>query len=281
MTLLVTGADGFTGVHFLARAAAAGVATVPLSANLTDAQAVRDEVARLAPTRVLHLAAISFVGHADARAFYDVNLFGTMNLLEALKALPRRPQRVVLASSANIYGNTDQSPIHEEQPPAPVNHYAMSKLAMEHMARTHAAELPIVLARPFNYVGPGQALSFVVPKIVDHFRRRAPRIELGNVDVEREFNDVRYVCDAYLRLLDAAPAGTVYNICSGRPHPLGELIDTLARLSGHTLEVGFNPAFARANEIARLCGDPSRLRTVAGDLHLPSLEETLAWMLAA
>ncbi|MES2972793.1 MAG: NAD-dependent epimerase/dehydratase family protein [Pseudomonadota bacterium] len=279
MTLLITGADGFTGRHLIAAAQSKGLAITALQSNLTDAAAVADEVSRVAPERVLHLAAISYVGHADPRAFYDVNLFGTLNLLAALAALPARPRQIVLASSANVYGNTPLSPIAEDLPPSPTNHYAMSKLAMEHMSRTF--DLPLVLARPFNYVGPGQAPSFVVPKLVEHFRRRASYIELGNLDVEREFNDVRYVCDAYLQLLDAAPPGGVYNICSGRPYALRELIRSFSRLTGHEMEVRFNPEFARANEIARLCGDPARLHAVARNLKLPSLDETLAWILAS
>ena len=90
-------------------------------------------------------------------------MMGTINLLDALCALPICPSKVVLASSANVYGNCAVSPIKEDQPPAPVNHYAMSKLAMEHMARTFASRLPIVITRPFNYTGPGQRSNFLIP----------------------------------------------------------------------------------------------------------------------
>src|SRR5690606_29793103 len=138
---------------------------------------------------------------------------------------PQRPRSVLLASSANVYGNTECSPIAETQPPAPVNHYAMSKLAMEHMARTYADRLPLFFTRPFNYTGPGQDASFVIPKLVTHFARRAPAVELGNLDVEREFNDVRFVCEAYLSLLQKAVPGEVYNICTGAPLTLRAVID--------------------------------------------------------
>ena len=158
-------------------------------ADLTDKAAVADQVQQAQADTVVHLAAISFVGNADDAAFYSVNVTGCINLLSACAALPQKPRKVLLASSANIYGNCANSPIGEEQTPAPVNHYGTSKLAMEHLARTYADRLPLVITRPFNYTGPGQGKQFLIPKLVEHFARKAPQIELGNLHVEREFND--------------------------------------------------------------------------------------------
>ena len=281
MKLLLTGAEGFTGRHFAAGARACGHEVVALQANLGDADALKAEVAQVAPEAVVHLAAISFVGHADASAFYNVNVIGTLNLLDALAALAHPPGRVLLASSANVYGNCEQSPITEAQPPAPVNHYAMSKLAMEHMARTYLDRLPLFFVRPFNYTGPGQAASFVIPKLVAHFARRAEAVELGNLDVEREFNDVRFVCEAYLQLLHKATPGEVYNICTGQPVTLKEVLALLSQITGHPLQVEVNPAFVRANEIHRLCGSPAKLDAAIGGIASPALADTLRWMLDA
>ena len=281
MRLLVTGADGFTGRHFVAAARAAGHEVFALHANLNDKDALKLEVAKMAPEAVVHLAAISFVGHADASAFYNVNVIGTLNLLDALAALPQPPRSVLLASSANVYGNCEQSPITEAQPPAPVNHYATSKLAMEHMARTYADRLPLFFVRPFNYTGPGQGPSFVIPKLIAHFARRADALELGNLDVEREFNDVRFVCAAYLQLLTKAKPGEVYNICTGKPVTLKAVLSLLSQITGHQLQVKVNPAFVRANEIHRLCGSPAKLVSVVGELDSPALEDTLRLMLEA
>ncbi len=280
MKILLTGAAGFTGLFFKAQTEAAGHTVVALQADLTDKAAVAAEVAQARPDAVVHLAAISFVGHADDTAFYAVNVVGTMNLLSAVAALPVKPAKVLLASSANIYGNCDASPITESQPPAPVNHYAMSKLAMEHMAMTYLDRLPIVITRPFNYTGPGQALQFLIPKLVSHFARKAERIELGNLHVEREFNDVRMVCDAYLRLLDKGVPGQAYNVCSGQPYTLQHVISTLEQITGHHMAVQVNPSFVRANEVHRLCGSPDKLLACTGPLQQPTLEDTLRWMLA-
>ncbi len=283
MKILLTGAAGFTGRFFTDAARAAGHHVVALTANLTDREAVHQQVQQAAPDAVVHLAAISFVGHADDAAFYAVNTVGTCHLLQALAALPLRPTKVLLASSANIYGNCESSPIAETQAPAPVNHYAMSKLAMEHMARTYMDRLPIVITRPFNYTGPGQAPNFVIPKLVSHYGRRAPVVELGNVQVEREFNDVRMVCDAYLALLAHGQPGEVYNVCSGQPYTLQQVMDTLADLAGHAVEAQVNPAFVRANEVHRLCGNPARLQQLCAAANItlkqPSLREMLQWML--
>ena len=279
MKILLTGAFGFTGLFFKAQAEAEGHILVPLQADLTDKAAVAAQVAAAQPDWVVHLAAISFVGHQDDAAFYSVNVMGTMNLLAALSKLPVRPHCVLLASSANVYGNCDVSPISESYPAAPVNHYAVSKLAMEHMALTYADRLPIVITRPFNYSGPGQGPQFLIPKLVSHFARKAESIELGNLHVEREFNDVRMVCDAYLRLLENGVPGQTYNVCSGLPFTLQHVITTLEKITSHSMQVKVNPAFVRANEVYRLCGDPAKLKTCTGPITLPTLSETLNWML--
>jgi nucleoside-diphosphate-sugar epimerase len=279
MKILLTGTAGFTGLFFKSAAEVAGNQVVSLQADLTDKSAVGYEVMQVGPDVVVHLAAISFVGHADDTAFYNVNVVGTTNLLAGLAALPVKPRKVLLASSANVYGNCDASPITEGQLAAPVNHYAMSKLAMEQMAWTYLDRLPIVITRPFNYTGPGQAPQFFIPKLVGHFARRAQEIELGNLHVEREFNDVRMVCDAYLALLAHGVPGEVYNVCSGHPYTLQHVLDTLSDITGHSMAVRVNPAFVRANEVHRLCGSPRKLLSCTGALQSYSLADTLMCML--
>ena len=125
---------------------------------------------RIAPDVVVHLAALAFVAEDNPEDFYRVNVLGTVNLLEAL-ADDLHPVRILIASSANVYGNTSGGAKRRLSCPAPVNHYAASKLAMEHMVRTWFDRLPIVMTRPFNYTGPGQDERFVVPKIVAHYKR--------------------------------------------------------------------------------------------------------------
>jgi nucleoside-diphosphate-sugar epimerase len=279
LKILVTGANGFTGCHFIKAANEAGMDTVVLNTNLLDAPALIAEISKMSFDYVVHLGAISFVGHAQNNAFYNVNVLGTLNLLDALATLDQKPKSILLASSANIYGNTELSPITEIQPPNPVNHYAASKFSMELMARNYLSILPIFFVRPFNYTGVGQASNFVIPKIVSHFIKKAASIELGNMDVEREFNDVRFVCDAYLKLLYQAQLGEAYNICTGYPIALVNVIDTLTTLTGHSIQVNINPLFVRSNEIKQLYGSPLKLNSCVGSLRSYNLIETLEWML--
>ena len=251
-----------------------------ISVNVLDRVAMREAIASVGPKVVLHLAAIAFVAHGDVDEIYRVNIVGTRNLLEALAALAVPPEIVVLASSANIYGNATVEPIVETTPPAPANDYAVSKLAMEHMARLWTEKLPIVITRPFNYTGVGQSGQFLLPKIVEHFRRGDRVIELGNTDVARDFADVRDVARVYARLARAKPAGQILNICTGVGTSLNEVLDLMAGIAGYRIDVRVNPTFVRANEVRRLVGSNHALREYIGFAPSSSLSETLAWMYA-
>lgn len=290
---LVTGLTGFTGRYLARELEAAGYqvfGTVlpgepggpglyPL--DLCDRQAVAAAVAEIRPDVVAHLAAIAFVAHEDAGQIYQVNVVGTRNLLEALAHCGHRPQAVLVASSANVYGNAKVALIDEGVAPAPANDYAVSKLAMEYMARLWMDKLPIVIARPFNYTGPGQTENFLLPKIVSHFRRRASVIELGNLAIARDFSDVRTVAACYRKLLAAAPAGDTFNVCSGESHSLASLIDTMSGIAGYRIEVRVNPAFVRANDVLTLAGSNAKLAAAIGPVEQVPIADTLRWMYEA
>jgi len=283
--VLVTGCSGFTGRYVVEALVEAGHTVIDAEGagsrfDLTQPTTVSAAIRAARPDYVIHLAAVSFVGHGDAAAFYAVNTVGTANLLEAILAEGIEPRRVVVASSANVYGNADAEPILESTPLAPVNHYAASKLAMEHIARSYSDRLPIVLTRPFNYTGVGQAESFLVPKLVAHFAERRSFVELGNLDVVRDFSDVRAVAQAYLRLLGAEEVPeAITNLCSGVGRSLRWVLQQLRELSGHDLEVRVNPAFVRASEVHRLVGSRSRMEAALGSLPFQDFRATLAWML--
>lgn len=293
--VLVTGINGFTGAYVAARFAAGGAEVLGLGSqpfyggelpgigyrqvDLRDAEGLRAAIAWARPDLVVHLAALAFVGHEDAEAFYRVNLLGTRNLLLALRDSGLGLRKVLLASSANVYGVSQGGMLPEATPPAPANDYAVSKLAMEHMARLFAPHLPLVIARPFNYTGRGQSEAFLVAKIVAHVRRRASEIELGNIDVSRDFSDVRALAEAYWGLAERAPAGSTVNICSGVPHSLRQVLALALELAGHEMAIRVNPAFVRANEIPSLTGDPALLRSLVPGFRTPPLAETIGWML--
>ncbi len=290
---LITGLRGFTGYYMARELSAAGYhvhgtvlpgePTGPdiFAVDLLDRAAVAAAVEQVRPDVVVHLAAIAFVAHNDADQMYRVNVVGTRNLLEALAAGSHKPSSVLLASSANIYGNADVSIIDESVAPSPANDYAVSKLAMEYMARLWMDKLPITIARPFNYTGVGQAENFLLPKIVSHFRKGARRIELGNLAIARDFSDVRMVARSYRRLLAAAPAGEAFNVCSGRSHSLESLVDMMSDIAGYRIEVHVNPAFVRANEVLTLTGSNAKLFDAIGEVESAPLVETLRWMYTA
>ncbi|PHN28498.1 GDP-mannose 4,6-dehydratase [Pseudomonas sp. ICMP 561] len=287
---LITGIHGFTGRYMAAELKAQGCEVIGIGrqpseeagyyqVDLADTAALQKLLAEIQPDIVVHLAAVAFVGHGVADAFYQVNLIGTRNLLEAIDACGKTPDCVLIASSANVYGNASEGSLDETTPASPANDYAVSKLAMEHMANLWQARLPLIIARPFNYTGVGQDENFLLPKIVAHFLRKADRIELGNLDVWRDFSDVRAVVSAYRGLLEAKPIGQTINVSSGVTHSLREVIDMCSEITGHEIITEVNPAFVRENEVKTLCGDNSRLRGLVPEWQTPPLKETLRWML--
>ena len=153
---------------------------------------------------------------------------------------------------------------------------------MEHMAANFQDQFPIIIARPFNYTGPGQSVDFLIPKLVANFKAKAPTLYLGNLHVEREFNDVRMVCAAYLALLNRPVAKSdieVFNICSGKTYTLQDVLNELTNITGHQIDVKINPDFVRPNEVHKLCGNPQKLQAATGPLPNFSLQDTLKFML--
>jgi nucleoside-diphosphate-sugar epimerase len=247
--------------------------------NLLDKEELAREISALAPRSVIHLAGISSLTHSNIEELYETNIIGARNLLNALVPLGMRLQSVVLASSATIYGNTGGHPLDETTEPAPANDYAVSRLAMEYLAKTYVGKLPIHLIRPFNYTGRGQTTGFVIPKIVEHFKQRAPFIELGNIDVIREFSDVRRIVNAYARILSLPGRGEIYNLCSGVGVSLREIIAEAERLTGYHIEIRINPSFIRENEVDILIGSCAKVEAAVGSLPKYTIKETLSWML--
>lgn len=288
---LITGLRGFTGYYMARELTEAGYrvfgTVLPgggpdiVEVDLCERAAVAAMVEQVQPDVVVHLAGIAFVAHADAELMYRVNVVGTRNLLEALAGARHQASAVLLASSANIYGNADVARIDENVAPAPANDYAVSKLAMEYMARLWMDKLPIIISRPFNYSGRGQSENFLIAKIVAHFRRGERKIELGNLAIARDFSDVRMVAKAYRRLLAAKPAGQAFNICSGQLHSIADVIGAVEQIAGYRIEVAVNPAFVRANDVLNLAGNNDKLASVVGPLEPTPLAETLRWMYQA
>jgi nucleoside-diphosphate-sugar epimerase len=288
---LITGAEGFTGKYLIDKLSSAGYEVYGTAyyglakgqnifeLDLCNQSNVRDVVNDIRPDLVAHLAGISFVASGDASRIYNTNILGSLNLLEALGGLAKAPNSVLLASSAVVYGNSTIPILNEDLLPEPNNDYAVSKYSMEKIAKLWMNRLPIFIVRPFNYTGVGQEDHFLIPKIVKHFRDKQKVIELGNLEVWREFGDVRFVTEAYKNLLELSPTGATLNICTGQAHSLREVIDLCQEITGHHIEIQVNPKFVRENEIRVLKGDNTRLKSLIGNSHLQSIRDTLTWML--
>jgi GDP-6-deoxy-D-talose 4-dehydrogenase len=139
--------------------------------------------------------------------------------------------------------------------------------------------LPIILTRPFNYTGPGQADHFLVPKIVNHYQKSEKVIELGNLDVWRDFSDVRDVAEAYRRLFDSDTSSETVNLSSGNVYSIKNIISIMNRIAGYEIQVKVNPEFVRSNEIRVLKGDNSKLRKITQFAPEIDFKKTLSDML--
>ena len=254
--ILVTGAGGFVGGWMTARLAAAlpGAAVTAAghaaaggpSLDVTDRAEVDALVEAFRPTAVIHLAGVSSLVEARSRArvAWEVNLFGTMNLAEAL--MRHAPgARFVQAGSSEVYGgsfNAAGGTADEATPLAPLNPYATTKASADLMLGEMAeAGLAAVRLRPFNHTGPGQSTAFAVPAFAAQIAaiergEREPVMRVGNLDARRDFLDVRDVVEAYLLAVTtpSLPRGVVLNVASGEPRRIGDILDALLRHQGRS-----------------------------------------------
>jgi GDP-4-dehydro-6-deoxy-D-mannose reductase len=275
MKVLVTGADGFVGAHLCqaleARGDAVFAAGGPGGKNgleITDKVAVSGRIEQFRPEALIHLAAISSVArsHSHPSGTVAVNVLGTMNVLEAVQEHAPKA-RVLLIGSGEEYGRlTEGVRATESHPLAPVSPYAASKVAVEVLARQalETQGTAVVLVRPFNHLGPGQAAGFVVPSFAQQLVRVArkqvpPVVSVGDLTPVRDFSHVLDVVDAYLLLLDKGEPGDVYNVCSGEGWAIRQILDELQRLAGTRAEVRVDAERVRPTEIPWLVGDPGKV----------------------
>ena len=307
MRVLVTGISGFVGGHLAEHLVDEGDVVVGLSASgrwpgeLARLAAVarnercdlldtpEDElaalIARKQPEVVYHLAAQANPQASvdDPRGTWALNLGGTLNLLEAVKASGVRP-RVLIVGSGVCYGDpaAEFIPVSEACPLRPNNPYAASKAAADLLGVQHflAHGTDVVMVRPFNHAGPRQSpqyvLSGLAKQVAEVEAGRKPRVEVGNLDVVRDFTDVRDVVRGYRLLAGRGRAGEVYNLGTGRGTRIADALATLARLAGGPVDVYVDPARVRPVDQPLLVADPSKLRAETGWEPRFSAEQTLA-----
>ena len=262
---------------------------VPPALDLRDPDAAAALVKDEAPDAVIHLAAQSWVPDAfrDPGLTLQVNVLGTLNLLQALQRTGFSG-RMVFVSTGDVYGCVpdNELPIREDRLPAPRNPYAVSKLAAEALCYQWSVTegMDITIARAFNHIGPGQSERFVVSdfarQVVEiKLGRRQPTVSVGDIDVTRDFTDVRDVVQAYFALLRDGENGEVYNVCSGREQSIRALLLRLAAIAGVKIAIRQDPKRLRKSEQRRVVGDPGKMERATGWRSTTELDESLSLML--
>lgn len=313
--ILVTGADGFVGGHLLralardrehrlfaghgphtAPGAAASIARLEgldagievLPLDVTSTASLAAAIAHARPDQVYHLAAQSSVGRSfdDPIGTWEVNATGTLRLAEALRATGAST-RLLVISSVEVYGAVplEQQPIDESYPLRPSTPYGASKAAAEIAALQAAAAggLEVIVARSFNHAGPGQDERFVFPGMALQLARMQHNdfervLRVGNLQVHRDYLDVRDVVRAYLTLMQAGESGGIYNVCSGQSRSLETLVTRLAELSGTGARIEVDPERLRPVDIPVQYGSAERLRALGWEPRI-TLEQTLTDLL--
>lgn len=293
-TVLITGINGFTGKYLTDFLISKNYKVFGISnqknqndssvfyCDILDLEQLKNIINKVKPNYIIHLAAISFVQHVNISEIYNVNVIGTQNLLNACLNVKENLKKVILASSATVYGTQDVSVLREDLCPNPLNHYGISKYAMEQIGKTYFNELPIIITRPFNYTAPGHGEQFVIPKIAKAFKNSESNLELGNLDVFREYNSINYVCDVYLKLMESEVTSEIVNVASGRVHSLSDIITIFKIKSNHNIEIKINPDFVRKDELKSLKGCTLKLDKIIENknVKLNSIEKIIEAFLA-
>ncbi|MEN9309621.1 MAG: hypothetical protein RL173_3553 [Fibrobacterota bacterium] len=283
--VLVTGANGFVGTWLLKTLVAAGIPTwaavrrmgstsidgvSEVVFDLEDPSSMYAALDKSRPAGIVHLAGMAspHISNQRPEAVYNVNFLGTQRLLEACKVLGIKP-RVLLVGSATVYGKVqpEDLPLRESRQPRPADSYSLSKAAAEMLAPLYSEHFPVVVARPFNHTGPGQATDFVLPSFAAQIARielglQPPVLKVGDMSSERDFLDVRDVIEAYTALLVRGEPGSIYNVCSGRCSTVADWLALIAKQSRVPVEIVTDPLRVFPQPNPRLVGDNSRLRAL-------------------
>jgi GDP-4-dehydro-6-deoxy-D-mannose reductase len=298
---LITGGTGFVGTHLVQflksnsshiAVLASGGESKPQAGvryhevDIREQDAVRSVVQEVKPDRIYHLAGISSVDDSwsNPRLTFEVNVLGAYNLFDAAMSLPF-PPRILNISTSQVYASSS-SPLTEDSRIQPNNPYAASKamaelLVVEYRRRTAGG---IITTRSFNHTGPGQPPNFVLPSIAKQFVEielglRPAILNVGNVEVQRDFTDIRDVIRAYSTLLEKGKPGEVYNVCSGSAVRLADIIRIFESAAGRKVTLATEESRVRSNDVPVICGDPKKIRETTAWQPQISLSKTIVDLL--
>ena len=303
-TVLVTGAAGFVGSHLLelleqgddlimawlrpgTEPAAVGKRVGWLAVEMHDRDAVFDAIRQIRPDAVYHLAGVPHVGDSWSHTYetFAGNVLASHYLFDALRR-ERLTPRVLITSSATVYAPQSRA-ITEADPAIPNSPYGTSKLAQEMVARRAWEDdgIPGLIARSFNHVGPRQSPAFVAPSMAKQIAeieagRRPARLEMGNMESQRDIMDVRDTVRAYRALMQSAKPGVPYNVCSGVATSIRSLVDLFVAKARVQIAVTQDPSRFRPNDTPIVLGDHIRIRDDTGWTPEIPLEKTVDDLLA-
>jgi nucleoside-diphosphate-sugar epimerase len=284
--VLITGASGFIGSYVIKELIQRGIpftaadrvmsknVDIPKKSfqtmNLNDREGMTDLLNRVKPGIILHLAAVALVTHKNIPEIYEVNVCGTENLLESVKKACPPGTRVILMSTAGVYGNQESKYYVESLSFNPMNHYSYSKMVMEMLSRLYNDGLDIKIIRPFNIIGSGQSISFFMPKLVHAFASRQPVLSLGNLSSERDYVEAHFIAQVLAEIMfNENVPHDIYNICTGISHTGYDVINILKKISGFEPRIEISSEYVRPNEVWRLVGSPDRLNEFLQDKNIP------------
>jgi GDP-4-dehydro-6-deoxy-D-mannose reductase len=298
--VLITGAGGFVGGHLIRHLSESSseihgtlhqglesktsdetITYHPL--DLRDTQAVHDLIREIQPEAIYHLAAQAFVPRSfdDPWETLENNIKGQLNLILGCLKINIKP-RLLIVSSAQIYGDISDQPIRESTPPRPSSPYSVSKITQELLGQQYhlSHQLPIMIARPFNHLGPGQNERFVAPNFALQIARievglQEPVMSIGNLEAQRDFTDVRDIVRAYRLIVEHGQPGQIYNVAAGRAYSIQYLLDKLLSYSDTHIEIRIDPERLRPAEIPVIIGDATRLRQHTGWQPVIPFEQSL------
>lgn len=230
------------------------------SVSLLDKEKLMGIIKKYQPNVIIHLAAIALVTHDNVGEIYNVNVQGTENLLEAAQEYCDNGTRVILASTAGVYGNQEVEKYREDLPYNPANNYSYSKMITEYLGKRYKDNLEIVTIRPFNIIGVGQSENFLIPKLVEHFANKKEKLSVGNISSFRDYVDVEYCAEVILELIQREKIDfDVLNICSGIPTSGEMVLQLLQEMTSFKPEIEISKNFVRKNEVWKMIGDTTRL----------------------